>query len=198
MSPPNILIYIHGFSSSPASWKAQLMQNEIAHYPSHQIKTPQLPFSPKAAMDQLEQLVEHVSEQEGHQQITLIGSSLGGYYATYLVHTYDLRAILINPAVRPYHSLEKYLGENQNYHTGEVFTFHSHHVDELKRYDIDTIQHPERYLLMLQTADEVLDYRHAVEKFPHSPLILQEGGSHGFDDFDKMIPQVLEFAGIIP
>jgi len=131
------------------------------------------------------------------QQLCLIGSSLGAYYATYLAHVYDLKAILINPAVHPYDSLEKYLGENHNYHSGEAFTFHRHHIDELKYYDIDNIKKPERFLVMLQTADEVLDYRQAVEKFPKSSLIIQEGGSHGFDGFDKMIPTVLEFAGII-
>jgi len=173
------------------------MQNEIDSRPPHQIEIPQLPFSPKAAMALLEVLVEQQIEAVDKQHICLIGSSLGAYYATWLAHTYDLKAVLINPAVHPYISLEKYLGENSNYHTGETFTFHPHHVKELKHYDIDIIQNPERFLVMLQTADEVLDYRHAVEKFPHSPLVLQQGGSHGFDDFDKMIPTVLEFAGII-
>lgn len=197
MPSPHTLIYIHGFGSSPSSWKAQLMQNEIASRPPHQIEVPLLPFSPKAAIELLEALIKQQMETVHKQHLCLIGSSLGAYYATYLAHVYDVKAILVNPAVRPYASLEKYLGENKNYHTGETFIFHPHHVKELKHYDINIIQKPERFLVMLQTADEVLDYRQAVEKFPHSPLILQEGGSHGFDDFDKMIPTVLEFAGII-
>ncbi|MBL4606465.1 MAG: alpha/beta fold hydrolase [Pseudomonadales bacterium] len=197
MSSPYMLIYIHGFGSSPSSWKAQLMQQEIAARPPHQIEIPLLPFSPKAAMAQLEALIKRQIRRVGSEHLCLIGSSLGGFYATYLAHTYDLKAILINPAVQPYISLEKYLGENRNYHTAEVFVFHPYHIDELKQYDIHVIQKPEHFLVMLQTADDVLDYRQAAEKFSHSPLVIQEGGSHGFDDFDKMIPKVLEFAGII-
>ena len=197
MLPSSALIYIHGFSSSPASWKASLMKTAIAKLPLHQIEIPQLPLSPKVAIEQLEQLVERTLAELENQHLTLIGSSLGGYYAIYLAHKYGLKAILINPAVQPYIDLEKYLGKNTNTHTGETFTFTQEHVEELKRYDIETIQRPERFLLMVQTADEVLDYHHAVDKFPHSTQIVQAGGSHGFDEFDQMIPQVLDFAGII-
>lgn len=193
---PHSFIYIHGFGSSPASWKAQLMKQAIERLPAHQIDLPQLPFSPQSAMTALQQLLQQRIAQKGVEHVTLIGSSLGAYYALYWAERFQLKAILINPAVRPWESLANHLGDNQNYHTGEHFTFYPYHIAELRQYDVEVLESPEKIYLLLQTADEVLDYRQALAKFPNSPLELQQGGSHGFDNFEQMIPSILNFAGI--
>lgn len=196
MSAAHVLIYIHGFGSSPASWKARALQHAFKNLASHLFDAPGLPFSPQAAMKLLQTRVEHYLSRSETKTLALVGSSLGAYYAIYLAQHYDLKAVLVNPAVRPFELLENYLGENHNYHTGESFVFQPHHIDELKRFDVPYIQQPERFLLLLQTGDEVLDYRQALAKLPHSPTVLQQGGSHGFDNFERMIPSVLNFIGI--
>ena len=144
----------------------------------------------------LQSLLERRVAQRGAEHVTLIGSSLGGYYALYWAQRFRLKTVLINPAVRPWESLSNYLGDNQNYHTGEHFTFYPHHIAELKQYDVEVISQPENIYLLLQSADEVLDYRQALAKFPDSLIALQQGGSHGFDNFEQMIPSILNFVGI--
>jgi predicted esterase YcpF (UPF0227 family) len=196
MTAAHVLIYIHGFSSSPASWKARTLQHAFKDLTPHLLDTPELPFSPQAAIELLQIRIEHYLSYAEKKTISLVASSLGGYYAIYLAQHYDLKAVLVNPAVRPFELLENYLGENHNYHTGESFGFEPHHIDELKRFDVPHIQQPERFLLLLQTGDVVLDYRQALAKFPQSPTILEQGGSHGFDGFERMIPSVLNFIGI--
>lgn len=196
MSTTHVLFYIHGFASSPASWKAQALQRVFQQQLAPQrLHVPALPFSPAEAIGLLESQIKPLLAQK-HLQVGLIGSSLGGYYALYLAQRYGLNAVLINPALRPFDLLENYLGENHNVHTGEAFVFEPRHIDELKRFDVEHIDRPDAFLLLVQTGDEVLDYRQALAKLPHSPTVLQQGGSHGFDHFEEQIPMLLDFFGI--
>lgn len=197
MSTTHVLFYLHGFGSSPASWKAQAMQQAFQPLAPHRLLVPALPFSPADAIALLESQIEPLLAQT-QLQVDLIGSSLGGYYAIYLAERYNLNAVLINPAIRPFDLLENYLGENHNYHTGETFVFEKQHVAALKGFDVEHIERPEAFLLLLQSGDEVLDYRQALAKLPHSPTVLQQGGSHGFDHFEELIPGVLDFLSIKP
>lgn len=196
MSNAHALIYIHGFASSALSWKARTLQHAFNALAPHLFEAVELPFSPQAAMNRLQTRVEHYLSRPEIKTLSLVGSSLGAYYAIYLAQHYDLKAVLVNPAVRPFELLKNYLGENHNYYTGETFVFQPHHIDELKRFDVPHIQQPERFLLLLQTGDEVLDYRQALAKFPQSPSVLEQGGNHGFDGFERMIPVVLNFIDI--
>lgn len=173
------------------------MQQAFQPLAPHRLLVPALPFSPADAIALLEsQIVPLLAQTQ--LQVDLIGSSLGGYYAIYLAKRYDLKAVLINPAIRPFDLLENYLGENHNYHTGESFVFEKQHIAALKVFDVEHIERPDAFLLLLQSGDEVLDYRQALAKLPHSPTVLQQGGSHGFDHFEELIPSVLDFFGIKP
>ena len=150
---------------------------------------PVLPHSPAAAAALLAELAH------AHPQAVLVGSSLGGYYATWLAEKFLLRAVLVNPAVRPYDLLAGYVGPQKNLHTAEDYAFTPQHVAELRALELETIT-PERYLLMVETGDEVLDYRRAVEKYRGARQLVIEGGDHGFSDFADYLDRVLAFAGM--
>ncbi len=185
------LIYIHGFNSSPQSWKARLLQAGMQRLGlADQLQVPELSHWPAQAMEQLKQLVA-----QSTRPVTLIGSSLGGYYANWLVESQpDLRAVLVNPAVAPYRLLEAWLGENENLYNHERYHLTREHLLQLQMLDTQRIQDPSRYLLLVQTADETLDYRDAVNKYAACTQFVQEGGSHGFEQFEKLIPAIYAFA----
>jgi uncharacterized protein len=185
-----MLIYVHGFNSSPASFKAGVIQHELERRGrGKDFLAPALPHSPAAAAALLAQLVLV------HRDACLIGSSLGGFYATYLAERHALTAVLINPSVRPYESLRGYLGRQKNLYSGEEYDFTAQHIDELRALEVDSIT-PERYLLLVTTGDEVLDYRNAVEKYRGARHIVIKGGDHGFSDFARYLDAVLVFAGL--
>ncbi len=188
-----LLVYIHGFNSSPESFKAVklgdwLTKNQI----EVEYQVPRLSPYPTTALTQLENLV--AANQPN--QCCLIGSSLGGFFATYLVEKYGCRAVLINPSVRPYESLQAYLGENKNFHTGESYLLTDAHADELRAMDTHRFAKPENYWVLLQTGDETLDFKLAAAKYYRSPCVIQQGGDHSFQDFEQWIPRVLHFFGI--
>lgn len=185
------LVYIHGFNSSSASLKGrQLQQAAQARVHEVQVVAPDLPFEPDKAIRQLQQVVEAAMAES---RVVLVGSSLGGYYATYLAERYGLPAVLINPAVRPYDLLYKYLGKQRNIYTNEEYELTAVHIDQLKALEVQPLTRPERYLIMLQTGDEVLDYRQAIEKYQGCPQIVIEGGDHGFQSFAEYIERIFAF-----
>ena len=186
------LLYIHGFNSSSSSLKGRLLQQSIQTQTNNiQIVAPDLLFEPAQAIQQLQRIIEHT---KAGVDITLIGSSLGGYYATYLAEKYAIKAVLVNPAVKPYDLLSQHLGVQQNIYTGETYTLTHTHIDQLLSLEVEPVTLPARYLLMLQTGDEILDYRQAVEKYAGSPQIVIEGGDHGFQRFSDYIERILSFA----
>ena len=195
-----MLIYIHGFNSSPASFKASLLRKYVEQVHAREaLLVPHLPHDPLQAIDQLKTLIEkHLKPgQKGRlYPLCLIGSSLGGYYATWLAEHYPCRAVLVNPAVRPYELFEDYLGPNTNPYTGEQYELTLDHVNKLRQLEVAAITSPDRYLLMLQTGDEVLDYKQAIEKYAAVPSIVEEGGGHEFMGFDRHLETVLAFCGI--
>lgn len=125
----------------------------------------------------------------------LIGSSLGGYYATWAAERFGLRAALINPSVRPYELLTRYLGDNANLHTDEHYELRAEHVAQLLDLKVE-IGHPERFMYLVQSGDETLDYREAMQKYAACAGVLEAGGSHGFDDFETRIPAIFNFLGL--
>jgi predicted esterase YcpF (UPF0227 family) len=182
-----LIIYIHGFNSSPASFKAKILHERLAaNGRAHEFTAPALPPSPAAAAALLAEIARK------HPHAALVGSSLGGYYATWLAEQFALRAVLVNPAVRPYDLLGNHVGRQKNFHSGEEYEFTAQHVVELRALEVDTIT-PQRYLLLVETGDEVLDYRDAVEKYRGSQQFVIEGGDHGFSDFAGYLDTVLEF-----
>ena len=119
----------------------------------------------------------------------------GGYYSTWFAEKYNARAILINPSVRPYETLVGYLGENENFYTEEKWQFNHQHIQQLLDIDVKNITKPERYLVLLQTGDEVLDYRQAEKKYSESNLQIEQGGDHSFQGFENHIEAILSFLG---
>jgi hypothetical protein len=184
-----MLIYIHGFNSSPASAKAQLIRQRLeALGRGEEFAVPALPHSPAQAASLLDALARR------HPGATLVGSSLGGYYATWLAEKHGLRAALLNPAVRPYELLSAHLGVQQNLYTGEHYEFTTQYVEELRALEFAAIT-PHRYLLLAATGDEVLDYRSAVARYLGCRQIVIEGGDHGLSDFADHVDAVLDFCG---
>ena len=179
---PEAILYLHGFCSSPASWKARRLADRL-HCPA-------LSHAPAQAIAQAEEIIA-----KHGANLTLAGSSLGGYYATYLAEKHDLRAVLINPAVIAPISLNKYLGVQHNLHTGESFEFTPEHIGQLRSLEVGQPT-PERYLLMVETGDEVLDYRLAVARYAGCRQIVLEGGDHSFTRFPDYLPQLFEFCGL--
>jgi predicted esterase YcpF (UPF0227 family) len=185
------LIYIHGFNSSPASLKARQTQAFLdAKHASlnRPFLCPALSSEPDKAIDQLQGLIEKLNGPIG-----LIGSSMGGYYATWLGEKFGLKSVLINPAVRPYDFMMEYLGENANYHTGERYILERRHVDIARALDVDSIKIPENLWVLLQTGDEVLDYRQAKVKYAQCKLTIEQGGDHSFQHYERHLPAIVDF-----
>ena len=185
-----MLVYLHGFNSSAASFKARLLGERLAALGrSDEYRCPDLPHRPAAAMRLLEDLVGGSREP-----VALVGSSLGGYYATYLAERYAVPAVLVNPAVRPYVLLQDHLGPQRNLYTGAEYEITAAHLEDLRALDVATVT-PERYLLMVTTGDEVLDYRDALARYPGAETLVVPGSDHGFADFGAHLDRVLAFAG---
>jgi len=185
-----MILYLHGFRSSPQSFKARLLaerlkaENRLAEY-----RCPQLPASPCEAMD----MALHIVQGVPANQLALIGSSLGGYYATWLAERIGCRAALLNPAIKPLRDLEKHVGVSKVYHSDAHFEFKPEYLDELKTLAVHRITLPERYFLMAATGDEVLDWHEMVAHYPAAQQCVIEGSDHGISDFDRYVDSVIAF-----
>lgn len=190
-----LLIYIHGFLSSSLSAKAEETRQylETASLDVDFI-APQLSNLPMAMYQQLQQLVE----QQPPRRIGLIGSSLGGFMATVLAQQYGLRAVLVNPAVHPAVLISGLLGEHRNPYTGEQFVLLPQHVAELRQLTVSALAAPDNLLVLLQTGDETLDYRQAVDYYHGCRQVVEEGGDHRFQNFHQHLPAVLQFLSLCP
>jgi uncharacterized protein len=187
-----MLIYVHGFNSSALSFKAGLVAQRMTQLGRDaEFACPDLDHRPKRAIAQLEALISAA----GKSPVALIGSSLGGYYATNLCEKHRVRAALVNPAIRPYELLRGYIGVQHNLHTGAEYEFTDEHLAELRQLEVARIT-PGRYLLVVTTGDEVLDYRAAVEKYRGCEQVLVDGGDHGFGNFADYLDIVLRFCGV--
>ncbi|MDO9616657.1 MAG: YqiA/YcfP family alpha/beta fold hydrolase [Pseudomonas sp.] len=185
------ILYIHGLNSSPASLKASQLQRAMAQLGLvAQLRVPALHHHPRQAIAQLEALIAELGRP------VLVGSSLGGYYATHLAERHGLPALLINPAVRPHLRFDGYLGPQKNYYSDETWELTTDHVTALAELDVAVLQDPARYQVWLQTADETLDYRDAQHYYRACALRIQAGGDHGFQGFAERLPMLFAFAGI--
>ena len=185
-----LIVYLHGFCSSPASWKSRLLAEEMARRGmAAQFVCPQLSQVPDEAVASVSRLIE-----QANGPVTLIGSSLGGHYANHLAEKYGLNAVLINPAVTDHLDLSKFVGDHANFHTGEQFTFTTAHAAQLKAQLARPT--PERYWLLLEEGDEVLDYRQAQAFYAGCRQTVLPGGDHSFTKFPDFVPQIIEYAGL--
>ncbi|CAH8182635.1 esterase YqiA [Vibrio aestuarianus] len=185
-----MLLYIHGFNSSPLSHKAQVMLNYCnEHRPDIKVVVPKLPSFPAQAAEHLLDIVEQYQE---HYQIALVGSSLGGYLSIWLNHLFDFKAVLINPAIKPYELLAGFLGEQVNPYTQERYVLQAKHIEELKALEV-SINNVNSLWLLQQMGDEVLDYRQAVNKLVGSKQTVELGGDHSFVNFERYPQQIIDF-----
>ena len=185
-----MLVYLHGFNSSPASGKARQLGEHMATIGRQaDYSCPALPNSPREAIAHVE--AELAERRPG--SVTLIGSSLGGFYATHLAEKHGWKAVLVNPAVHAHKLLRSALGPQTNWHTGEQWELTEAHLAELAALDVDEITLPKRYLLLAQTGDEVLDYRDAVAYYAGATQIIEDGGDHGFAGFERHYQTILDF-----
>ena len=189
---PSIL-YIHGLNSSPTSTKASQLLKVAEHCGiARQLRVPALHHHPRQAMLQLQATVAELGRP------LLVGSSLGGFYATYLAEQHGLDALLINPAVRPHRLFGGKEELQTNYYTGETWLLTHDHVAALAELEMPEPRDAKRYRVWLQTADETLDYRQAETFYAGCSLDIQEGGDHSYQGFARRIPEILTLAGFDP
>jgi predicted esterase YcpF (UPF0227 family) len=185
-----MIVYLHGFNSSPASGKAkQLGEYMTAIGRQADYLCPALPNSPRAAITRVEADLTRCQPDA----VTLIGSSLGGFYATHLAEKHGCKAVLVNPAVHAHTLMRDSLGAQTNWHTGEKWVLTETYLAELAALDVPAISRPERYLLLAQTGDAVLDYRDAVAYYAGAAQAIEDGGDHGFAGFERHFQTILDF-----
>lgn len=192
-----MILYLHGFRSSPQSYKAQLLSHAMAERGlAQQWICPQLPASPAAAIGMANHVITQAQGRGAdiRRELVLIGSSLGGYYATFLAEHWKCRAVLLNPAVYPARSLAAQVGEHTQYHSDAPFVFRPEYVDELADFATGKPAHPQRYFLLACKGDEVLDWQDMADWYAGSQGRILEGGDHGISDFQRWLPEVLDFA----
>lgn len=185
------ILYIHGLNSAPSSMKASQLTALMEHIGlAGQLHVPALHHHPRQAIAQLEAGIAELGRP------LLVGSSLGGYYATHLAERHGLKALLINPAVNPHQLFDGYLGTQTNHYTGETWELTHDHVEALAELEVPPPVDAERYQVWLQTGDETLDYRRAERFYRACALRIEAGGDHSFQRFALHLPALLSYAGI--
>lgn len=186
-----MIVYLHGFNSSPQSHKAQILASFLTERGLQaEYACPTLAPLPSEAVRQVKDLVKG-------RPACFVGSSLGGFYATHLAETLEARAVLINPAIDPHVGLRAYLGTQRNLHTGEPYELTEAHLREWQALYAERIT-PARYLLIVETGDEVLDYRRAVQRYAGAEQIIVQGGDHSLQSFPQHLPRIVEFCRAAP
>ena len=194
VKPITHLLYLHGFRSSPQSTKAQHMAEVMRAFPHVVWSCPPLPPSPQEAAALITQLT-----QDWPDSCAVMGSSLGGFYATWLANQRPCRLVLINPAVDPARDLARHIGEQTHWHDpSTTFYFAPHYVQELQALTCGALDDPKRCLVFIAKGDEVLDWREMHQRYPGAHQVVLEGGDHALSDFADHVPRVLSFLGLQP
>jgi uncharacterized protein len=188
-----LLVYLHGFRSSPRSSKAVMTGEGIKamSIPEHYFEwyCPQLLVSPRESMVMVEERIQHSDAD----RLVVIGSSLGGFYANYLAEKYSCKAVVLNPAVRAARELAPHVGMMTAYDSDEPYDFRPEYIDELKTLQVEKISNPSRYFLMAAKGDELLDWQEMVDFYPGANHLVLEGSDHGISEYSNYLPQVLKF-----
>ncbi len=186
-----MILYLHGFLSSPGSAKARQVQAALRQRGrAGDFLCPQLPVSPRSAAE----VALALAQLEEPDALCCIGSSLGGYYATWLAERAGCRAVLLNPAVRPYELLEGRLGWQTDY-TGQRVEVRAEFLDELRALEVAALTRPERCLLIAATGDEVISHEDMVARYAGCPTRSVDS-DHALADFAAYLPEVLRFCGL--
>ena len=188
-----LVVYLHGFRSSPNSTKAVMTGEAVRALLSkdyaYEWYCPQLLASPKAS---LEMVVNHI-DQAKVDRIVIVGSSLGGFYTNYLAEKYQCKGVALNPAVYAARELEPHVGMMTAYDSDEPFDFKAEYIDELRALQIDSITDPKRYFLIAAKGDELLDWKEMASFYPGAKQLILEGGDHGISDYANHLPAVIDF-----
>ena len=192
--PTTHLLYLHGFRSSPQSAKARQMAAQVAlHHPGVVFWCPQLPPSPRAAMALVAQ---GIADWPG-ARMAVVGSSLGGFYASWVAQHKGCKSVLLNPAVDPARDLARHIGEQTAWHDpAERFFFQPGYIDELRALDTRHLPPAVPELALIAQGDEVLDWREMVARYPQAQQIVQEGGEHALLNFADYLPAVVAFLAL--
>jgi hypothetical protein len=186
-----MIVYLHGFNSTPASRKARDTEAYlVAQGWPGAFACPQLPHRPDDAI-----AVAEAAIRGARSPVTLVGSSLGGFYATWLAEQHDLRAVLLNPACYPHRDLRQLLGPQKNLYSGEEYLLTEAHLAAWERMFVPQPT-PSRYLLVVETGDELLDYREAVQRYAGAEQVVVAGGDHMLQSFVQHLPRIVRFAGL--
>jgi len=188
-----LVVYLHGFRSSPNSTKAVMTGKAVKALSSadqsYEWYCPQLLASPKIS---LEMVSKHI-DQTKFDRLAIIGSSLGGFYTNYLAEKYQCKGIALNPAVYAARELEPHVGMMTTYDSEEPFDFKAEYIDELRALQVDPITDPERYFLIAAKGDELLDWKEMAAFYPGAKQLILEGGDHGISDYANHLPAVIDF-----
>jgi len=191
--PSTLVVYLHGFRSSPRSSKAVITGEAVNGLSTREQPIawycPQLLVSPKASMAMV---MKHIDESR-HDRLVVVGSSLGGYYANYLAEKYGCKAVALNPAVRAPRELESHVGMLTSYDNDEPYDFRPEYIDELKALQVEEISIPKRYFLMAAKGDELLDWHEMVDFYKGAEHLVLEGSDHGISEYPEHLPKVLKF-----
>ncbi len=181
-----MILNIHGFASNGLSKKSLILREHF----EDKLISPSLSNIPTLAFDTCEQIIKCI--QKSGQSVHLIGSSIGGFMSTYLSEKYNLKAVLINPAITPY-EFTSFVGMRENYYDHSKFESTDEHRKLLKNYAIKTLTKPENFLVLLQKGDTLLDYKDAQKAFCDARLVIEEGGSHSFENFQSKLSMIEDF-----
>lgn len=188
-----LVVYLHGFRSSPNSTKAVMTGEAVralsSLHHSYEWYCPQLLASPKASLE----MVTKYIDQTKFDRIVIVGSSLGGFYTNYLAEKYHCKGITLNPAVYAARELEPHVGMMTAYDSEEPFDFKAEYIDELRALQVGPITDPERYFLIAAKGDELLDWKEMVAFYPGAKQLILEGGDHGISDYANHLPAVIDF-----
>lgn len=188
-----LVVYLHGFRSSPNSTKAVMTGEAVralsSEDHSYDWYCPQLLASPK---ESLEMVIDHMDQFKVDRYV-IVGSSLGGFYTNYLAEKYRCKGIALNPAVYAARELEPHVGIMTAYDSEEPFDFKAEYIDELRALQVDSITDPERYFLIAAKGDELLDWKEMVAFYPGTKQLILEGSDHGISDYVNHLPAVIDF-----
>ena len=192
-----MILYLHGFTSGPQSVKARALGARMAARGlAADFVCPQLPASPAEAIALAEHLIKQrkvgAGDTASKKEVTLVGSSLGGFYATWLAEKYNLRAVLVNPAVVARLSLENFVGPQRWLYTGEPFDFTHQHINELRALELPRLSRPQRFWLLAEEGDETLDYHQAVAYYAGARQTVLPGGDHGFTRWTDYLDEIID------
>ncbi len=179
-----MILYLHGFASCGNSTKTKLLKD---YFGEKNVISPDLPIDPVEAISLIKRLIFEQNVD------LLIGSSLGGFYATYFCELYGIKTVLINPSTQPFVTLVSYVGTNHYWCSGEPFDFTRDHLNALFEFSVGQLKAPQNYLVLLQTGDELLDYTKALKKYEGASFSIEDGGNHRFETLDKHLEQIKAF-----